>query len=206
MSQSAATTPASGGGAPEWLTMAAAAAAIALLIVIATFGWRRWRGQRDARDVAMKLRGVCDDMLTDVSLPDPELGQIHLGYVLFSRHGVFVVDVREVRGHVFGSETMQQWTVLDAARRYTFANPLPALHDRVAAIRRLLPEMPVTGCVAFLAGAHFSKGQPPHVSMLNDLVADIARYAVATDDMGTRQLLHPLWEQLKREVRQGRAG
>lgn len=186
--------------------MAAAAAAIALLIVIATFGWRRWRGQRDARDVAMKLRGVCDDMLTDVSLPDPELGQIHLGYVLFSRHGVFVVDVREVRGHVFGSETMQQWTVLDAARRYTFANPLPALHDRVAAIRRLLPEMPVTGCVAFLAGAHFSKGQPPHVSMLNDLVADIARYAVATDDMGTRQLLHPLWEQLKREVRQGRAG
>lgn len=194
-----------GGGVPDWFAAAAAGAVLALLIGILIVAWRRWRRLRDARHVATRLRQVCDDMLSGVLLPDPELGQIHLGFVLFCRQGVIVVDVREARGHVFGSESMQEWTVLGAARRYTFANPLPALFDRVAAIRRLLPEMPVTGYVAFLPGAIFSKGQPPHVVMLDELVADIARRTVATDEMGTRQLLHPLWERLKREVKQGSA-
>lgn len=191
-----------GDGIPVWFAAAAAGAVVALLVGIMIVVRRRWRARRDARHVATKLRQVCDDLLSGVLLPDPELGQIHLGFVLFCRHGVIVVDVREARGHVFGSESMQEWTVLGAARRYTFGNPLPALFDRVAAIRRLLPEMPVTGYVAFLPGAIFSKGRPQHVVMLDELVADIARRAAATEEMGTRQLLYPLWERLKREVRQ----
>lgn len=194
--------PAFGSGAADWWAAVAAVAVLLVAIAAGVVGWQRWRRHREARNVVTRLRQACDDMLIDVLLPDPELGQIHLGFVLFNRQGVTVVDIREARGHIFGSESMQEWTVLSASRRYTFPNPLPGLHDRVAAIRRLLPDMPVSGYVAFRHGADFSKGRPPHVTMIDELVAEIGCRTAATDDMGTRQLLHPLWERLKRQVGQ----
>ena len=184
---------------PEFLVWGALAAAVVIL-GLGGFLLRQWLRRRAARSIPGRLRRACDDMLADVLVADPDLGAIHLQFVLFNRHGVTVVDVREARGHVFGSESMDEWTVLARDRRYTFANPLPAMHDRVAAIRRLVPEMPVQGYVAFTTGADFSKGQPPFVTMFDELIADMARRSQAVDDMGTRQLLQPLWERLKREV------
>jgi hypothetical protein len=171
-----------------------------LALILGGLLLRLWHRRRAGRGVAARLRRVCDDMLTGVLVPDPDLGHIHLEFLLFTRHGVTVVDIREAHGNVFGSEGMQEWTVLSGNRRYTFANPLPALHDRIAAIRRLLPEMPVQGYVAFNAGADFSKGQPPNVIMLDELIAEIGRSNKSPDDMGTQQLLEPLWQRLKREV------
>lgn len=178
--------------------------AVLLLLGIAGFFAQRWYRHRAARSVSARLRRACDDMLTGIVLPDPDRGQIHLGFVLLTRHGVIVVDVRDAEGHVFGSEAMQEWTVLSRNRRYTFANPLPALHDRVAAVRRLVPDMPVQGFVAFTGGADFSKGQPPHVVLLENLIAELERRRAGSDDMGTRQLLEPLWQRLKQQV--GAAG
>ena len=60
--------------------------------------------------------------------------RIHIDYLLLTRQGVIVLDVRDVAGHVFGSEPMQEWTVLGRKRRFTFANPLPQLYDRMAAV------------------------------------------------------------------------
>jgi hypothetical protein len=171
-----------------------------LALILGGLLLRLWHRRRAARGVAARLRQVCDDMLTGVLLPDPDLGPIHLEFLLFTRHGVTVVDIREAHGNVFGSEGMQEWTVLSGNRRYTFANPLPALHDRIAAIRRLLPEMPVQGYVAFNSGADFSKGRPPNVIVLDELIAGMGRSSRSPDDMGTQQLLEPLWQRLKREV------
>ena len=48
-------------------------------------------------------------------------------------------------------------------RRYTLVNPQPALYDRVAAVRSVVPNVPVTGHVLFSAEADFSKGMPKEV-------------------------------------------
>jgi hypothetical protein len=71
--------------------------------------------------------------------------------------------------------------VLARDRRYTFVNPQPGLWDRIAAVKRLTPGIPVTGYVAFGSRAHFSKGQPRSVILLEQLLQDLEREAQSAD-------------------------
>lgn len=150
-------------GSVLWL----AAAAVALLLLLCATIWRR---RRRARDPESRLRKVARDLLAHFLIPDGADGEIHVEYALPTHEGIIVLDFRDVAGHVFGSNTMQDWTVLAEQRRYTISNPQPALYDRVAAVSRLLPAVPVRGIVAFGARANFSKGRPDGVMLLDEVV------------------------------------
>ena len=54
-------------------------------------------------------------------------------------------------------------------RRFTFANPQPALFDRVAAVRQVVRDVPVEGRILFLDGAEFTKGVPDLVRLPDEL-------------------------------------
>lgn len=159
--------------------LAVVAALFAATVIGVVFWWVRRR--RAARSIPNRLRRASEELLAGVLIPNAETGQIHLEYALLTRRGVMIVDVRDVAGHVFGSDTMQDWTVLARNRRYTFPNPLPALYDRIAAVRRLLPDMPVRGYVAFTGRADFSKGYPPNVILLDRLIEELAEARSAAD-------------------------
>jgi len=144
-----------------------------VLVLLALAAWLIAR-RRAARSIPHRLRKAGDDLLAGFLMPNADAGPIHIDYAVLTRQGIVVVIVREAEGHVFGSDTMNDWTVLAASRRYTFPNPLPGLYDRIAAVRRVLPETPVRGVVAFMPGAEFSKGSPPDVVMLETLLAELA--------------------------------
>ena len=80
-----------------------------------------------------------------------------------------------------------------------FANPLPALYDRMAAVRRLRSRRPGPGCVAFTTRAQFSKGFPPNVVMLDALLADLATARGAADAPPQEQLA-AAWTKLRQEA------
>lgn len=94
---------------------------------------------------------------------------------------------------------MQEWTVLDHSRRSTFTNPLPALYDRMAAVRRLVPEVPVRAVVAFTSSASFSKGYPPNVVMLDSLLDELGEMAGSYDEVPA-ELLASAWSRLSGAV------
>jgi hypothetical protein len=171
------------------------AGGVALLAAGAGVAWWLAR-RRAARSLPARLRQACDDVLHGVLVPNAEAGQIHLDYVLLTRSGIVVVDVRDVAGNVFGSETMQEWTVLAQNRRDTFANPLPPLYDRVAAVRRIVPDLPVRGVVAFTPRATFTKGLPPNVTLVEGLLAELAA-ARASPDALPSELLQAGWATLR---------
>ena len=75
----------------------------------------------------------------------------------------------------FGSDAMDNWTVFDGKERYTFTNPQYGLFDRVAAMKSLMPDVPVSGFVAFTEQAMFPKGQPKHTVMFDALLGDLGR-------------------------------
>ena len=100
---------------------------------------------------------------------------------------------------------MQDWTVLGRNQRFTFSNPLPALYDRVAAVRRLLPDIPVRGCVAFTSRANFSKGFPPNVVMLDALLGELAA-ARNSADGPPAELLQSAWSRLRQEAVDAQVG
>jgi hypothetical protein len=174
------------------LTLAVTASA--LCAALGAGGWWYWR-RRAAGQVPARLRQLSDALLAGVVLPDADDGRIHIDYLLLTRQGLLVLDVRDVAGHVFGSEPMQEWTVLGRNRRFTFINPLPQLYDRMAAVRRLVPDVPVRGLVAFTSRAEFSKGFPPNVLMFATLCAELEAARTAPDAVRP-EILQAGWQQL----------
>lgn len=163
----------SGGGIVPVL----AGVAVLLVIAVAIAGFRRWRQAR-RRDIDRRLRRSCRGVLANFIIPDGSGAEIQIQYALLTSRGIVVVDIKDVDGHVFGSEAMQDWTVIADDRRFTFPNPQPGLWDRVAAVKRLAPDAPVTGFVAFTGRAQFTKGQPQSVILLERLLQELEKDGV----------------------------
>lgn len=105
-------------------------------------------------------------------IPSADEGEIQVDHLLLTSQGLLILEIKDVPGTVFGSDKMQDWTVIAEDRRYTFPNPQPALYDRIAAVRQIVRQVPVAGRVLFLPGAEFTKGVPSMVCDLDQLVAD----------------------------------
>ncbi len=182
------------GGLPvvPWGAATAAITMAALALVM----WL-WLRRRRARSPEARLSAVTHGLLKNFLIPDGDGGEIHIDYAVLTAAGILILDLREVDGHVFGANAMQDWTVIADRRRYTFANPQPALYDRVAAMKRLLPDVPADGLIVFGKQADFSKGLPDHVMMLEELLAKLRT------TKRERPLPSPLsdaWANLQREA------
>jgi hypothetical protein len=107
-----------------------------------------------------------------VLIPDGQGGNLHIDYLLLTSRGVLVIDLRDIRGNIFGGDQMTEWTVMNGASRSTFQNPQHALYDRVAAVRALCGELPVEGRILFTRRGKFPKGLPKYTLLLESLAAE----------------------------------
>jgi hypothetical protein len=163
------------------LTLILSAAAV-LLVAIGGGLALWWRSTAVAREVERTLRQVARDAVRGVVVPDGVEGPVYVECVLVGARALIVLDLRDVRGAVFGAEKMDEWTVLDGVKRFTFRNPLVALHDRVTALRHHLgDEVEVQGRIVFSARASFPKGVPPRAVALRSLGAELADLIGAAD-------------------------
>lgn len=169
--------------------------AVLLLVII---GWIIYRRRR-SRTARVRLQRASHDVLAEFIIPDGNEGEIEVEFALLTNLGVVVVDIKDVKGNVFGSDAMDDWTVISQHRRFTFSNPQHALYDRMAAIKRLMPDVPVIGYIAFTERAEFNKGQPENVILLDQLVDELAR---AKADKANLLLTEyqPQWDRLRDEA------
>lgn len=116
--------------------------AVALLLVI-------WLGYRILGRRGESLEGVIAEISFDrikgLVIPSADEGEILVDYLLLTPHGLLILEVKNIQGVVFGGDKMQNWTVINDERRYTFSNPQPALYDRIAAVRQIVRQVPVAG-------------------------------------------------------------
>jgi hypothetical protein len=152
-------------------------AVVGLVIVagLALFLVRAIRRRTAARRLHQGVVSSSAEYLQNVLVPDGMGGNMHVDYLLLTSRGVVVIDLRDIRGNVFGGDQMTQWTVMNGASRSTFQNPQHALYDRVAAVRALAGELPVEGRVLFTRRAKFPKGLPRWTLMVDSLRAEFPR-------------------------------
>ena len=163
--------------------------AVALLLVI----WLVYRRSRRGSRLQQVLNEIGFERIDELVIPNGDEGEIQIDHLLLTSQGLLILHIKDVQGVVFGSDKMQDWTVIGKGRRYTFSNPQPALYDRIAAVRHIVRQVPVAGRVLFLDGAEFTKGVPGMVCGLDELLAEFGEKDKAAAQRKV-EAFKPYWE------------
>jgi len=177
----------------EWF-----ASLTALLVLLLFWLWYRKRRARK-----LSVDGVLDeigyDRIHDLVIPNGDEGEILIDHLVLTSQGLLIVDVKDVQGIVFGSDKMQDWTVISSDRRYTFSNPQPALYDRIAAVRHIVRQVPVAGRIVFIDGAEFTKGVPGLVCDLDELLEQFGEKNKSAAKVKV-EAFKPHWDLIRKEA------
>jgi hypothetical protein len=176
-----------------WLTAAL------LLLLISWLVLRRRRARR--RTLKSVLDNIAFERLEGLIIPKVDEGEIQIDHLILTAQGLLILEIKDVVGAVFGSDKMDQWTVISDNKRFTFNNPQPPLYDRIAAVRQIVRQVPVSGRVVFLEGGEFTKGVPSLVCNLDELEEQFGD----TDKVSAKVKIEafiPHWEQIKSRATQ----
>ena len=166
-----------------------------LTLLIVWIIYRYFRGRNNALQRA--LDEISFERIEGLVIPNADEGEIQIDQLLLTSQGLLIVDIKDVKGAVFGSNKMQDWAVIGNEGRYTFSNPQPMLFDRIAAVRQVVREVPVAGRILFLEGAEFSKGVPGLVCTLEELVNEFGE----PDKKAAKfkiEAFRPYWELIRK--------
>ena len=177
-----------------WLLVAAAAVLGFLLF----WAWSWYSRYRARKALHAAVTSGAADHLTDSLVPDGMGGSFHVDFLLLTLRGVVVIDLRNVKGNIFGGDQMAEWTVMDGPRRFTFTNPQSGLYDRVAAVKAISGEVPVEGRVVFTRRGRFPKGLPKWTLMIDALRAEFPAMEQGADGTGAYR---ESWEKIKGAVK-----
>ncbi len=156
-----------------------------LAVVGALLAWGAWAAwRRFYGSTWMVLRRIGRERLTDVVIPDGVDGEIHLEHLVLTDRGILVLELRNAAGALFAGERLDEWRVIDGARRFTFRNPLPPLEARVRSVALLADGAPVVGRVAIIGQVSFAGGRPDRVTTLSEL-ADEFTTPMGADEAGS---------------------
>ncbi len=180
---------------PDQYQRIIALGAVALLLVVWLIYRRRIGGNRLQR----VFDEISYDRIDDILIPNGEDGEIHIDHLLLTSRGLLIVDIKDVDGTVFGSDKMEKWTVISATNRFTFSNPQPALQDRIAAVRNIVRQVPVSGRLVFLDGGEFTKGTPELVADIDDLHNEFNEPDKAAGKFKI-EAFKPHWDLIRKEV------
>lgn len=145
--------------------------------------------RRRSRLPGVRLKKCSHELMHQVLIPTGKPGEeaeIQLEYVLLCPRGIVVLNLKDIAGNVFGSDAMQEWAVITGKSRFGFSNPQDGLYDRIAAVKALLPDVPVSGFIAFGQQASFTKGIPSHVIKFDDLVTELMQELTTSDTVAYR--------------------
>ncbi|HUG71961.1 MAG TPA: nuclease-related domain-containing protein, partial [Steroidobacteraceae bacterium] len=99
-----------------------------IFLALVLFVIRALRVRAAERRLHQGIVSVSVEFLHNVLLPDGMGATMHVDYLLLTSRGVVVIDLRDLRGTIFGGDQMTQWTLMNGASRTTFQNPQHALY------------------------------------------------------------------------------
>lgn len=135
--------------------------------LLASPGVKGWIGEAAVnRAVLGKLDPALYRQFHDLYLPRPDgQGSTQIDHVVVSRFGIFVIETKNYKGWIFGSEKQSQWTQQIYRQKNRFQNPLHQnrLHVRALMAYLGLAENRFRPVVFFVGEAEFKTEMPTNV-------------------------------------------
>ncbi|GGH51907.1 DNA-binding protein [Comamonas phosphati] len=161
--------------------------------------FKGWLGERAVQNtIRAKLDPLVYVDLHNVTLPTRD-GSTQIDHVLFSPYGVFVLETKNFKGWIFGSERQAQWTQQIFKRRTRFQNPLRQNYKHMRTLQELLdlPAEHVHSVIAFVGDCEFKTEMPAHVTRGSGFVAYIQSFQQTVWDPAQMQAAIDRLERLR---------
>ena len=100
----------------------------------------------------------------DVIIPSQN-GSTQVDHILVSPFGLFIVETKNMKGWIFGSESQSHWTQVIYGSKYTFQNPLRQTHRHKKILSKYLGinESHIQTVVCFVGDSTFKTELPSNV-------------------------------------------
>ena len=135
-----------------------------------------YKGQVGERKVRNKIETIISSnheyySLHDLTLQTPD-GTTQIDHVLISPNGIFVIETKNYKGWIFGSENQKQWTQTLYKKKYRFQNPLRQNYKHIKAVQNLLnvKMKSIISVVVFVGDSKFKTVMPYNVMELRDFL------------------------------------
>lgn len=155
--------------------------AIALFIIAITIRYNKAaiKGKYGERKVSSILKSLPYEynLFNDVYI-QINGRSVQIDHVIVSPYGVFVIETKNYKGWIFGSDHSEFWTKNMYGKKYQFQNPLKQNYSHMKALESLLgiPENKFIMIVVFLEGATLKCSTKRIVIYSNQLKDIIYRY------------------------------
>ena len=106
-------------------------------------------------------------LLNDCTLPDEANSTTQIDHILLSPYGIFVIETKNYKGWIFGSERQKTWTQKIYKKSYKFQNPLHQnfKHEKVLAeiLADIVEADLIHSVVVFMPDCEFKTEMPKNV-------------------------------------------
>lgn len=151
-----------------WQTLLSMWYLIPILLIIAFFKSRFFKGKLGESIVNFSITRKLDQntyhLIKDVTLPSKG-GTTQIDHILVSKYGVFVIETKNIKGWIFGSESQRKWTQQIYKHKNTFQNPLHQNYKHIRTLSELLnlEESKFYSVVVFTGESSFKTKMPENV-------------------------------------------
>ena len=117
-------------------------------------------------------------IISSTMLPTAD-GTTQIDHIVVSRYGIFVVETKNYKGWIFGTDSQPQWTQKIFRVTNQFQNPLRQNYKHIKTISELtgIPEHYFKSVVVFLGDATFKTEMPASVMYAGDVARFIRSHS-----------------------------
>lgn len=104
-------------------------------------------------------------LIKNVTLPTED-GTTQIDHIIVSQYGIFVVETKNMKGWIFGSEHQKMWTQTIYKHKTKFQNPLHQNYKHTKTLEEALNIEPekILSVIVFVGDATFKTQMPPNVN------------------------------------------
>jgi Nuclease-related domain/Topoisomerase DNA binding C4 zinc finger len=152
---------------------------IALIIISKSPKIKGMIGESSIRHKLTKLDPKEYFVLHDLMIPKPDGKTSQIDHLVISRYGVFVIETKNYRGWIMGSEKAEYWTQVIYKRKERLYNPIRQNYGHIKALEGVLGDetIPFISIIAFSIRADLKlEEMSTDVVYSTQLVATILKY------------------------------
>ena len=100
----------------------------------------------------------------DIIIPS-DSGTTQIDHLLITRYGIFIIETKNIKGWIFGSENQEKWTQVLFDYRYTFQNPLKQTYRQKKVLSKFfnINESLINTVIYFVGNSEFKTKMPFNV-------------------------------------------